>query len=82
MITSNGIIFAITKIVVLLASKAAKSVIWRSWNRRKKNEREMPSTQGTDLEILSLSQILPRVSITFLEGKTENNSADLIREIE
>ena len=77
MITSNGIIFAITKIVVLLASKAAKSVIWR-----KKNEREMPSTQGTDLEILSLSQILPRVSITFLEGKTENNSADLIREIE
>lgn len=82
MITSNGIIFAITKIVVLLASKAAKSVIWRSWNRRKKNEREMPSTQGTDLEILSLSQILPRVSIAFLEGKTENNSADLIREIE
>ena len=77
MITSNGIIFAITKIVVLLASKAAKFVIWR-----KKNEREMPSTQGTDLEILSLSQILPRVSITFLEGKTENNSADLIREIE
>ena len=48
----------------------------------KKNEREMPSTQGTDLEILSLSQILPRVSIAFLEGKTENNSADLIREIE
>lgn len=75
MITSNGIIFAITKIVVLLASKAAKSVIWRSWNRRKKNEREMPSTQGTDLEILSLSQILPRVSIALLEGKTENNSA-------
>lgn len=42
----------------------------------------MPSTQGTGLEILSLSQILPRVSIAFLEGKTENNSADLIREIE
>ena len=41
----------------------------------KKNEWEMPSTQGTDLEILSLSQILPRVSIALLEGKTENNSA-------
>lgn len=48
----------------------------------KGNERVIPSTQGTALEILLLNQKLPRLSIAFVERKTENNFTSLIKEIE
>lgn len=75
MITSNGIIFAITKIVVFLASKAAKSVIWRSWNRRKKKRKtDAIDTRYWSRNTFTESNTAKSV-IALLEGKTENNSA-------